>query len=146
MRGERTPDGTLVSDYDYELPADRIAQYPAERRDESRLLVVPSAGPISHRRFPDLVDLIAEGDLLVVNESRVFPARLLGRKPTGAEAEVLLVRQPDEVHEPLVWEALVRPGRKLKPGRRVVLGDDCEVEIVDSLPSGNRLVRFATGQ
>ena len=139
--GARAPDGSRVSDYDYDLPPERIAQYPTDRRDESRLLVLGPGGAVRHGRFPDLVGLVEEGDLLVVNESRVFPARLLGRKPTGARAEVLLVRPlPDA---PL-WEALVRPGGKLKPGRRVVVADDLEIEIVDSLPSGNRVVRIIT--
>ena len=76
-------DGSRVSDYEYELPPGRIARYPTERRDRSRLLVVPWGGePFEHRIFSDLVDLLKPGDVLVVNESRVSPARLLGRKPT----------------------------------------------------------------
>lgn len=140
----RTPDGSLVSDYDYALPPELVAQYPAERRDESRLLVLPSAGPIAHGRFPDVVDLLEAGDVLVVNESRVVPARLLGRKPTGAPAEILLIRPRDagEGGGDGVWEALVRPGGKLKPGRRVVVGEGLEVEILDSLATGARIVRL----
>lgn len=146
--------GARVSDYDYALPPELIAQHPAKRRDESRLLVVPPEGPFLHRRFPDLEALVEPGDVLVVNESRVVPARLLGRKPTGARAEVLLVRpvfaedagtlggRPDWSPETRVWEALVRPGGKLGPGRRVVVGDGLDVEIVDTLPSGNRVVRL----
>lgn len=140
----RVPDGSLVSDYDYELPTHRIARYPAERRDESRLLVVPDGeAPFQHRRFHELVDLFDEGDLLVVNESRVLPARLLGQKPTGAPAEVLLIRPwpGGEAHE---WEALVRPGGKLKPGRIVLVAPDLSVEIVDSVAGGGRLVRLVT--
>ena len=81
-----------VSAFNYELPPELIAQHPTDRRDASRLLVVPPDGPLRHGRLTDLPSLFEEGDVLVVNESRVFPARLLGRKPTGAEAEVLLVR------------------------------------------------------
>jgi S-adenosylmethionine:tRNA ribosyltransferase-isomerase len=136
-----TPDGSRVSDYQYELPPELIAQYPADRRDESRLLVLPPSGPIRHRRFPELLDLLERGDVLVVNESRVVPARLVGRKPTGAPAEVLLVR-PLPAEGVDVWEALVRPGGKLKPGRRVLVGEGLEVEVVDSFPSGSRLVRL----
>lgn len=173
MTADRRPDGTLASDYDYELPPDRIAQYPAERRDDSRLLVSTPDGSVEHRRIPDLVDSIPAGDVVVVNESAVFPARLLGRKPTGAGAEILLVRPwsegtpgADEARreraEPVLrdegsdatlgeegagaslWEALVRPGGKLKPGRTVVVAPELSVEIVDTLESGNRLVRLVT--
>jgi len=137
----RASGGSLVSHYDYALPEALVAQYPADRRDESRLLTLPPSGPIRHGRFPDFVDLLEAGDALVVNDSRVFPARLLGRKPTGSPAEVLLVRPagPEGEH---VWQALVRPGGKLKPGRRVVVGDDLEVEILEALPSGIRIVRL----
>jgi hypothetical protein len=84
--------GSRVSDYDYELPPGRIARYPARDRDESRLLVVDRGGsPIRHLRFRDLLELVPSGDLLVVNESRVLPVRLLGRKPTGAPSEILLL-------------------------------------------------------
>lgn len=176
-----TPPGQRVSDYEYELPAGRIARYPAERRDESRLLVVrareesrsegPGAppsdeGPFRHLLFRDLVGLVRPGDLLVVNESRVRPARLLGRKPTGAPAEILLLRpwtgetptrggleapatpgagDPDAslpAHD--LWEAVVRPGGKLKPGREVVVAPELRVEIVDSTPGGGRVVRLVT--
>ncbi|HIF21940.1 MAG TPA: tRNA preQ1(34) S-adenosylmethionine ribosyltransferase-isomerase QueA, partial [Gemmatimonadetes bacterium] len=83
--------GSLVSDYEYELPPERIARYPAERRDGSRLLVVPvDRAPFQHRHFPHVVDLFAAGDVLVVNESKVLPVRLLGTKPSGARAEVFL--------------------------------------------------------
>lgn len=165
-RSPRTPDGTRVADYDYHLPPDHIAQYPAERRDESRLLVLAADGLLHHRRVPDLVDLLQPGDALVVNESAVLPARLLGRKPTGAEAEVLLVRplpewsgsgagsptgrRSEEVGpaktsaDATVWEALVRPGGKLKPGREVVVGPRLTVEILDTLESGSRVVRLVT--
>ena len=146
--GVRNPDGSRVSDYDYQLPEARIARYPAERRDGSRLLMVPrQAGPLRHLGFPDIEDLFEAGDVLVVNQSKVIPARLLGRKPTGAPAEVLLLRpaggwaaaSPGDDH---VWEALVRPGGKLKPGRVVEVADDLQVEILDAAPGGGRLVRL----
>jgi len=141
----RRRDGSLVSDYEYELPADRIASYPAERRDESRLLVLPpEPAPMEHGLFRKVVDLLEPGDVLVVNESKVLPARLLGRKPTGAPAEVLLLRPGPDASDPYLWEALVRPGRKLKPGRTVEIADDLAVVIVDSAPGGGRLVRLIT--
>ena len=146
-------DGTRVSDYEYELPPGQIARYPTERRDQSRLLVVPrDGGPFQHRVFSDLVDLLDPGDVLVVNESRVAPARLLGRKPTGVPSEVLLLRPwggggaastlDPESDETTIWEALVRPGGKLKPGRVVNIAPGFDVEIVDGAPGGGRIVRL----
>lgn len=159
-RTEAAPSaGARISDYDYELPDDRIARYPAERRDESRLLVVPPehGAPFRHLRFRDVTELFRPGDLLVVNESRVRPARLLGRKPTGAPAEILLLGPADTVRspggaesrdgpddDPSDWVALVRPGGKLKPGRTVDVADDLTVEILDSAPGGGRVVRLHT--
>lgn len=140
-----TPLGSLVSHYDYQLPSHRIARYPAARRDESRLLVVPQdPAPLRHLRFHDVLELFEPGDVLVVNESKVLPARLLGRKPTGAPAEILLIRPAAEGDDPYLWEALVRPGSKLKPGRTVVVGDDLHVEIMDSAPGSGRVVRLVT--
>jgi S-adenosylmethionine:tRNA ribosyltransferase-isomerase len=154
-----SPPGTRTSDYDYVLPEGRIARYPAARRDESRLLIVDRAGaPIEHLRFRDVVRFFRAGDVLVVNESKVLPARLLGRKPSGAPSEVLLVRpmmepaaspvsssaiEPSGADDKL-WEALVRPGSKLKPGRRVVVSDELAVEILDSTEGGGRVVRLDT--
>ena len=146
-------DGTRVSDYEYELPSGRIAQYPVERRDQSRLLVVPrDGGPCEHRVFSDVVHLLKPGDVLVVNESQVRPARLLGRKPTGAPSEILLLRPwggggtasvlDPESDEATIWEALVRPGGKLKPGRLVNIAPGFDVEIVDGAPGGGRIVRL----
>lgn len=135
--------GSALADYDYELPPERIAQYPADRRDESRLLVVPRKdSPLRHGRFRDLVDLLRPGDVVVLNESRVIPARLLGVKPTGAPSEILLLRPRDDAS---TWEALVRPGSKLKPGRIVRIAPELTVEILDSLPGGGRVVRLVTG-
>lgn len=143
-RGSRVPDGSRVSDYDYDLPLEQVAQYPARERDGSRLLVLPAEGSVQHRHFSDVVHLIEPGDCLVVNESRVFPARLCGRKPTGAAAEVFLVRPAGDGSDEQLWEALVRPGGKLTPGRSVIVGEDLEVEILDSTPVGNRIIRLVT--
>lgn len=181
-----------LSNYDYDLPAERIAERPSARRDESALMVLPRGGGArEHRRFRDLVDLMSPGDLLVLNESKVLPARLLGRKPSGAAAEVLLIRPlpttkssgvgvattddsgalsgvgvdatddsgavrafapgaTDDsgavrgVGDATEWEALVRPGGKLKPGRVVDVAEDLRIEIVDSAPGGGRRVRVVT--
>jgi len=137
-------DGSRASHYEYHLPPHRIARYPVERRDASRLLVLPRRGPVEHRRFADLPAYLTPGDLLVLNESRVLPARLLGRKPTGAPAEVLLLHPAGSGEDPALWEALVRPGGKLKPGRSVEVAPDLRVEIVDSTPDGSRVVRLVT--
>ncbi len=132
-------DGSRTSDYEYELPPELVASRPAARRDASRLLVLRPDGGIDDRVFPDLLELLAPGDALVLNDTRVFPARLTGRKPTGAPAEILLVRPLDE---PGRWEALVRPGGKLKPGRVVDIAPGFRVHIEDSAPGGGRVVRL----
>ena len=142
----RSPDGSLVSDYEYEIPDELIARYPAPRRDGSRLFVLPRTGsaPSRHLGFADIVELFHPGDVLVVNESKVLPARLVGHKPTGARAEVFLMRPAPDSDDPLVWEALVRPGGKLKPGREVIIGEDLSVEILGGAPGGGRTVRLVT--
>ncbi len=133
--------GYPTSAFDYRLPQELIASRPAPVRDASRLLVLErSTGRIDHRVFRDLAMLIPEGDALVLNETRVFPARLVGRKPTGAAAEILLLRPLDGD----AWEALVRPGSKLKPGRVVEVAEDLDVEILDGAADGTRTVRLRT--
>ena len=141
--------GRRVQDYEYDLPGNLVARYPAEERDASRLLVVPrNGGPILDRRFKELPSLMAPDDLLVVNDSKVLPVRLKGRKPTGAPAEILLLRplsgEDQGGEDSHVWEALVRPGGKRKPGRTVTIGHDLDVEILDSLEGGGRVVRLVT--
>ncbi|MDB4947914.1 MAG: queA [Gemmatimonadetes bacterium] len=133
-----------TADFDFHLPPDRIAQTPAERRDASRLLVVDrAADALRHGTFADLAEMIPPGDALVVNETRVFPARLVGRKPTGAAAEVFLLH-PEDGEDETLWRALVRPGGKLKPGRTVEIGPELSVEIVSSTGEGDRTVRLVT--
>lgn len=142
-----TPDLTRADAYDYHLPEGRIAQEPVEPRDASKLLVVHRNAPpqeaFEHRTFREIVDLIPAGDVVVLNDTRVFPARLRGAKPTGAPAEILLLRPvSDDERE---WDALVRPGSKLKPGRVVDVGegdDALRVHMVDSIPGGGRRVRI----
>ena len=126
--------------FDYELPPQLIAQHPAAQRDESRLMVLDrAAGTIEHRRFSDIVEYIPPGDALVLNETRVFPARLLGKRAGGGDAEILLLRPLSNPNE---WEALVRPGARLRAGKQVVVSDDFTIDIIDVLPDGNRVVRL----
>jgi S-adenosylmethionine:tRNA ribosyltransferase-isomerase len=133
-----------TDDFDYELPSGLIAQHPMEPRDACRLLVVDRAsGQIDHRTFRDLPEYLRAGDVLVVNETRVLPARLRGAKDeTGGAVEVLLLRPRYED----TWECLVRPGRRLRSGARIVFGDDrLSGLVVDVAPdSGVRLIRFTT--
>ena len=135
-----------TADFDYTLPAELIAQDPLPDRAASRLLVLDrSSGHVRHAHFPDLVDLVAPEDVLVLNVSRVIPARLHGMREagggvrgSGGKAELLLVREaPDGT-----WLAMGHPGGKLKPGRRVSFGDDSAAEIVDVLGGGLRRVKF----
>ena len=133
-----------AADFDYQLPASLIAQEPLADRGASRMLVLDRAsGGVTHRRFADIVELIRPEDVLVINTSRVIPARLHGTRETrngtrGGEAELLLVR---ELHDG-TWTALGHPGGKLKPGRRVVFGNDSAAEIVEVLDGGLRHIRF----
>jgi len=136
--------------YDYELPDSLIASRPSEPRDASRLLILDrESGCVRHAVFPDIASAISPADAVVVNNSKVFPARLLGRKPTGARAEILLIRPAEggdvagfEMRAPRVWNAIVRPGTKLRPGRSVEIGDGLTVEILDSSADGTRTVRL----
>lgn len=139
-----TPDLSRLDAWDWPLPEELVARYPAERREDARLMVLRpgTAGP-EHARIPDLPRWMAPGDLLVLNETRVLPVRLLGRKTTGAEAEVLLV-EPAPGGDPARWHALVRPGRKLRPGHRVVVSDELAVDIEARRPDGGRIVRLVT--
>src|SRR5437870_8812916 len=128
-----------TSDFEYDLPAELIAQEPLPDRTASRLLVLDRAGGgVRHARFPDFVDLVAPEDVLVLNVSRVIPARLHGKREMGKIAELLLVRELPDGR----WIAMGHPGGKLKPGRRVTFGDDSAVEIVEVLGGGLRRVKF----
>ncbi len=128
-----------ASDFDYSLPQELIAQHPLPDRAASRLLVLERAnGAIGHAAFEHIVELVRPEDVVVLNVSRVIPARLHGKRESGSEAELLLVRElPDGT-----WLALGHPGGKLKPGRRVSFGPDSSVQIVEMLGGGLRRVRF----
>lgn len=135
--------GLLTEDFDYRLDERLIAQRPLSERDASRMLLVQRAdSTLQDRAFQGLTSLLSPGDVLVLNDSRVFPARLLGQKPTGAAVEVLLVEPIDPAG--LRWRALVRPGGKLRPGRIVKVGEELDVAIEESVPGGERIVRLMT--
>lgn len=128
-------------DFYYDLPKERIAQTPVEPRDHSRLLVMDRfTGKMEHRHFYDIVDYLRPGDLLVINDSRVLPARLYGYKEdTGAHMELLLLEQKEN----MVWECLAKPGKKAKPGVKLIFGDGLLVgEVVEVKEDGNRMVKF----
>ena len=129
-----------TSDFDFQLPEELIAQTPLERRDASRLLTLDrESGAIEHHHFYDLPRFLRPGDCLVLNDSRVLPARLIGHRPTGGACEVLLL--VDKGGD--LWECLVRPGRKLKPGARVIFGDgQLTATVEEELNDGKRAVRF----
>jgi S-adenosylmethionine:tRNA ribosyltransferase-isomerase len=141
-----------MSDFDYELPEELIAQTPVEPRDSSRLLVVERAtGRLAHRHFRDIGEFLRPGDLLIANQSRVIPARLLGRRAeTGGIIEVLLLSERPDLG-PDVWEALVRPGRRLREGARILFGEESgsasgallEGEILERTEAGGRIVRLS---
>ncbi len=132
-----------ISDFDYTLPEDLIAQHPVTPRDASRLLVLQrDSGEIAHRHFRDLPGYLRAGDLLVLNDTRVIPARLFGQKPgTGGRVEVLLLKNTGGDD----WEALVRPGRRLQPGATISFADALTAEILAVQPDGTRLLRLAPG-
>ncbi len=131
--------GLRTADYDFALPSERIAQVPAQRRDESRLMVVDRrAGTLAHHRFSDLPQFLRAGDAIVLNTTRVFRARLLGTRDSGAGAEVLLLREASDGQ----WEAMVQPGNKLKPGRVVTFAAGFRATMGAPTDRGTRLVRL----
>src|SRR6185437_2037588 len=145
-RGAREPDhghrvtaGDRTSDYDFALPEGRIAQRPLDRRDESRLMIVErDTGRITHGRFRDIERLPAPGDALVLNTTRVFRARLLGRRDSGATGEVLLLRS----HGNDEYEALVHPGGKLRPGRTLHIAPGFDVDVLHVTDRRTRTVKL----
>ena len=140
---ERIGTDLKTSDFAYDLPPELIAQHPTDRRDASRLMVIHRAdGSVEHRHFYDITDYIAPEDVLVINDSKVIPARLYGHAEGREEArlELLLLRQ----HELDTWECLVKPGKRARIGARCVFGNGILTgEVTDILEEGNRLIRFS---
>ena len=129
-----------TSDFYYDLPQELIAQTPLQQRDASRLLCLQKqTGALEHRHFSDITEYLRPGDTLVVNNSRVLPARLLGCRPTGGAVEVLLLKDKGDG----VWECLTRPGRKTQPGQELLFGGgELKATVVGALEDGNKLVQF----
>lgn len=132
----------LASDFFYELPEKLIAQHPMEKRDHSRLMVIDrKSGTVEHKHFFDIIDYLNEGDVLVINDSKVIPARLYGHteKSEDAALELLLLRQ----HDLDEWECLVKPGKRAKIGSRSIFGNGIlHGEVIDIVEEGNRIIRF----
>ena len=130
-----------VKDYDYDLPEELIAQDPLEDRSSSRLMVLDrQTGDVEHRHFTDILEYLHPGDCLVINNTKVIPARLFGvKEDTRAKIEVLLLKRKEND----IWETLVKPGKKAKPGTKIVFGDGLlTAEVVEVVEEGNRLIQF----
>ena len=129
-----------VSDFNYELPENLIAQHPYDKRDEARLMVLNKKNQtIEHKVFKDVIEYLNPGDCLVINNTKVIPARLYGKKDTGANVEFLLLKRDNGD----IWEAMVRPGNKLRPGAKVIFGDGLlKATVLEVLDGGNRKVEF----
>lgn len=129
-----------TDDFDFHLPEELIAQVPIERRDSSRLLTLnKESGELEHKHFYDIVDMLNENDCLILNDSRVLPSRIYGKRSTGANVEFLLLKNMGED----VWECLAKPGRKAKIGDAFEFSANLRGEVIDVLEEGSRLVRFA---
>ena len=128
------------SDFYFDLPEELIAQTPIEKRSESKLLhLVKETGAIEHRRFYNLPDYLEPGDCLVLNDSRVLPARLIGARPTGGSVEIVLLRDLGDNR----WECLSRPGRKTRPGQEIIFGDgELKAVVEEVIQGGNRIIKF----
>ena len=133
-----------LSEFEFELPEKLIAEYPADQRDESRLMVVHrETGKIEHKTFKDVIDYFDDGDIMVMNDTKVFPARMYGNKEkTGAKIEVFLLRELNR--ESLLWDVLVDPARKIRIGNKLYFGeeDDLVAEVIDNTTSRGRTLRF----
>lgn len=133
-----------LSHFNFELPNDLLAEYPADTRDESKLMVIHrETGKIEHKQFKDLIDYFEEGDVMVLNNTKVFPARLYGNKEkTGARIEVFLLRELNE--EQRLWDVLVDPARKIRIGNKLYFGEDESLvaEVIDNTTSRGRTLRF----
>lgn len=128
-----------ISEFDYELPEELIAQFPAEKRDESSLMVLnKTIKTIEHKKFFDIVDLLSENDVLVMNDTKVIPARLLGKKSTGANIEIFLLKNRSEK----LWETLIKPSKRVKPETIISLSDKLSAKVIEKTDNDKWLVEF----
>ena len=128
------------SDFYFDLPKELIAQTPLDQRDQSKMMHInKNTGAVEHRHFYELPDMLHEGDCLVLNDSRVLPARLIGTRPTGGNVEVLLLRDLGDSK----WECLTKPGKKTRTGTEIAFGNgQLKCEVIEVLDNGNRIVKF----
>ncbi len=140
MQNENTGPGLKTSDFYFDLPEELIAQDPLLDRSGSRLLILDKqTGETKHETFKNIIDYLNPGDCLVLNNTKVIPARLIGNRETGGAVEVLLLKR----HQNDVWETLVKPGKKCKPGAKLIFGDGLlRAEVVETVEEGNRLIQF----
>lgn len=140
IQNEKTGSGLKTSDFYFDLPEELIAQDPLLDRSSSRLLMLDkNSGKTKHETFKNVIDYLNPGDCLVLNNTKVIPARLIGNRETGGQVEVLLLKR----HENDVWETLVKPGKKCKPGAKLVFGDGIlKAEVLETVEEGNRLIQF----
>lgn len=140
IQNEKTGSGLKTSDFYFDLPEELIAQDPLPDRSSSRLLMLDkNSGKTKHETFKNVIDYLNPGDCLVLNNTKVIPARLIGNRETGGQVEVLLLKR----HENDVWETLVKPGKKCKPGAKLVFGDGIlKAEVLETVEEGNRLIQF----
>ena len=133
-----------LSEFSFDLPEELIAEYPAENRDEARLMVIHrETGKIEHKLFKDIINYFSEGDVMIRNNTKVFPARMYGNKEkTGAKIEVFLLRELNR--ESLLWDVLVDPARKIRIGNKLYFGEDDSLvaEVIDNTTSRGRTLRF----
>ena len=133
-----------LSHFQFNLPVELLAEYPAENRDESRLMVIDrKKGTIEHKMFKDVIDYFGDGDVMVLNNTKVFPARMYGNKEkTGARIEVFLLRELNA--EQRLWDVLVDPARKIRIGNKLYFGDDDSLvaEVIDNTTSRGKTLRF----
>ena len=133
-----------LSDFSFDLPDELIAEYPSDNRDEAKLMVIHrETGKIEHKLFKDIINYFSEGDVMIMNNTRVFPARMYGNKEkTGAKIEVFLLRELNR--ESLLWDVLVDPARKIRIGNKLYFGDDDSLvaEVIDNTTSRGKSLRF----
>lgn len=128
-----------TSDFSYDLPSELIAQHPAQKRDQSRLMLLnKKTGEINHKKFYNIIDYLNNGDVLVLNDTRVMPARIFGHRPEKDESiEILLLN-----HKGDTWETLAKPGKKLKIGTEIIFSDELKAEVIDISEDGSRFLKF----